>query len=219
MSLFFRPAPQILPDERTAAGREESILPQPEPHAVLGTPITGPWESQQRSVLVGIGCFWGAEKMFWETEGVLATSVGYAGGNTPNPTYAEVCAGVTNHTEVVEITYDPEVISLRDLVVKALEAHDPTQGFRQGNDIGTQYRSAFYTNTEQEAAEIAALVDAYAPKLAEAGFGPVTTEVKPLDQTPSGEYYLAEDYHQQYLHKNPDGYCPHHSTGVACGNI
>ena len=154
--------------------------------------------------------------MFWETEGVESTSVGYAGGTTPNPTYYEVCRGLTNHAEVVEVVYDPQRISLRALVVQALEAHDPTQGFRQGNDVGTQYRSAFYPRTEEERAEIQGIVDSYAEKLKEFGFGDTTTEVKFLSETDSGEYYLAEDEHQQYLYKVPNGYCPHHSTGVKC---
>ena len=154
--------------------------------------------------------------MFWETEGVESTSVGYAGGTTPNPTYYEVCRGLTNHAEAVEVVYDPQRISLRDLVVQALEAHDPTQGFRQGNDVGTQYRSAFYPRTEDERAEIQGIVDSYAEKLKEFGFGDTTTEVKLLSETDSGEYYLAEDEHQQYLYKVPNGYCPHHSTGVKC---
>ena len=134
----------------------------------------------------------------------------------PNPTYYEVCRGLTNHAEAVEVVYDPQRISLRDLVVQALEAHDPTQGFRQGNDVGTQYRSAFYPRTEEERAEIQGIVDSYAEKLKEFGFGDTTTEVKLLSETDSGEYYLAEDEHQQYLYKVPNGYCPHHSTGVKC---
>lgn len=128
-----------------------------------------------------------------------------------------VCRGLTNHAEVVQITYDPQQVSLKELVVKALEAHDPTQGFRQGNDVGTQYRSAFYPETEAERVEIQAIVDSYAGKLADAGFGDTTTEVVVLSETDAGEYYRAEDEHQQYLHKNPHGYCPHHSTGVKCG--
>ncbi len=140
---MFKPEPKLVAADQALSGRAEPIL-APAPHAVLGTPITGPWKEGQRSILIALGCFWGAEKMFWETEGVESTSVGYAGGTTPNPTYYEVCRGLTNHAEVVEVVYDPQRISLRDLVVQALEAHDPTQGFRQGNDVGTQYRSAFY---------------------------------------------------------------------------
>ena len=214
---LFKPEPKLVAAEDALPGRAEPVLDNPQPHAVLGTPITGPWKEGQKSLIIAIGCFWGAEKMFWETEGVESTSVGYAGGTTPNPTYYEVCRGLTNHAEAVQITYDPQRVSLRDLVVKALEAHDPTQGFRQGNDVGTQYRSAFYPETEEERAEIQQLVDSYAGKLADAGFGATTTEVTLLGETDSGEYYLAEDEHQQYLHKVPNGYCPHHSTGVKCG--
>ena len=150
--------------------------------------------------------------MFWQLDGVESTSVGYGGGVTPNPTYGEVCTGSTNHAEVVEVVYDPEKISLKDLVRTALEAHDPTQGYRQGNDTGTQYRSAFYPDTEAEAAQITSWCEAYGAQLREAGYGQMTTEVRA-----GVDYYLAEDEHQQYLHKVPNGYCPHHSTGVACG--
>ena len=216
MGFLFAPEPKLVDDTAALPGRAEPVLANPRQHAVLDTPITGPWREGQKRVLIGIGCFWGAEKMFWETEGVESTSVGYAGGTTPNPTYYEVCRGLTNHAEVVEVVYDPQRISLRDLVVQALEAHDPTQGFRQGNDVGTQYRSAFYPRTEEERAEIQGIVDSYAKKLKEFGFGDTTTEVKLLSETDSGEYYRAEDEHQQYLHKVPDGYCPHHSTGVKC---
>ncbi|MGX1738231.1 peptide-methionine (S)-S-oxide reductase MsrA [Corynebacterium flavescens] len=216
MSWMFRPEPKIVPREKALPGRDESIL-DPQLHAVLGTPVTGPWKPGQKSLIIGIGCFWGAEKLFWEMPGVESTSVGYAGGTTPNPTYYEVCGGMTNHAEVVQVVYDPAKVSLRDLVVRALEAHDPTQGFRQGNDVGTQYRSVFYVNDEAERAEVQSLVDSYAQKLRAAGYGDSTTEVKLLSQTDSGQYYLAEDEHQQYLFKNPHGYCPHHSTGVKCG--
>lgn len=216
MSWMFRPEPKIVPREKALPGRDAPIL-DPQPHAVLGTPVTGPWKPEQKSLIIGIGCFWGAEKLFWEMPGVESTSVGYAGGTTPNPTYYEVCGGMTNHAEVVQVVYDPDKVSLHDLVVRALEAHDPTQGFRQGNDVGTQYRSAFYVNDEAERAEVQSLVDSYAQKLRAAGYGDSTTEVTLLSQTDSGQYYLAEDEHQQYLFKNPHGYCPHHSTGVKCG--
>ncbi|MDO5669278.1 MAG: peptide-methionine (S)-S-oxide reductase MsrA [Corynebacterium sp.] len=211
MSWMFVRTPALVPADEALPGRDTPILPHPRPHMVLGTPLTGPWEEGQRSVVIGIGCFWGVEKMYWETEGVVGTSVGYAGGVTPNPTYREVCSGKTNHTEVVRVVYDPERIPLDQLVAMALENHDPTQGMRQGNDVGTQYRSAIYTTDEKEAERVQGIVDRYAADLQEQGFGEVTTEVAPLD-----EYYLAEDEHQQYLHKVPHGYCPHHSTGVAC---
>ena len=183
---------------------------------MLGTPTTGPWREGQKRVLVGIGCFWGAEKMFWQLDGVNSTSVGYAGGVTPNPTYREVCSGQTNHVETVEVVYDPEVITLKDIVKTALEAHDPTQGYRQGNDVGTQYRSAFYPDTEAEAEQIRAWIRQYEADLKSAGYGDITTEVASVEKD-GVTYYLAEEEHQQYLHKVPNGYCPHHSTGVACG--
>ena len=219
MSWMFARTPELVPVDQALPGRDTPVLPAPRPHAVLGTPITGPWREGQKSLLVGIGCFWGVEKMYWETEGVEGTSVGYAGGVTAHPTYREVCGGRTNHAEVVEVVYDPAVVSLGQLVARALEGHDPTQGMRQGNDVGTQYRSAFYTtgpDAVAEAEEIQRIVDTYAADLQRHGYGEVTTEVLPLADTPSGEYYLAEDEHQQYLHKVPHGYCPHHSTGVAC---
>ncbi|MDY3127037.1 MAG: peptide-methionine (S)-S-oxide reductase MsrA [Corynebacterium sp.] len=216
LSRFSRATPELVPAQRTLPGRAEPIVDAPAPHAVKQTPITGPWIEGQKSLLVGIGCFWGAEKLFWERAGVQSTSVGYAGGHTPNPTYYEVCSGLTNHAEVVEVVYDPQQVSLEELVVLALEAHDPTQGFRQGNDIGTQYRSAFYVREQGEKEVIAKLVDAYSSTLADHGFGPITTEVELLSETPAGEYYRAEESHQQYLAKNPGGYCPHHSTGIKC---
>ena len=183
---------------------------------MLATPITGPWREGQKRILVGIGCFWGVEKLFWQRDGVESTSVGYAGGVTPNPTYREVCSGQTNHVEVVEVVYDPQVISLKEIVKTALEAHDPTQGYRQGNDVGTQYRSAFYTDTEEEAEQIRGWIRQYEEDLQSAGYGDITTEVASVEKD-GVRYYLAEEEHQQYLHKVPNGYCPHHSTGVACG--
>lgn len=215
--LFNRGPVGLVKPEEALHGGPHPVLVDPAPHAVLNTPITGAWKENQRTLYVAIGCYWGAEKLFWQIPGVESTSVGFAGGITPNPTYREVCTGRTNHTEVVEVVYDPEKVSLAKLVATALEAHDPTQGYRQGNDVGTQYRSAFYTETEAEAEEIRAIIKDYEKKLAEHGFGAITTEVMPLSETPSGSYYRAEEEHQQYLHKNPGGYCPHHSTGVACG--
>ena len=212
MGFLFAPKPMLVSDAAALPGRPDPILAQPRPHAVLGTPITGPWREGQKRLLVGIGCFWGAEKMYWQLDGVEATSVGYGGGITPNPTYREVCSGQTNHVELVEVVYDPQTVSLKELVKVALEAHDPTQGFRQGNDVGTQYRSAFYTDTEEEAEQIREWIREYGAALNDAGYGDITTEV-----ATGVDYYLAEDEHQQYLHKVPNGYCPHHSTGVACG--
>ncbi len=219
MYWMFQQTPELLPEDQTLPGGKHPVLEHPQPHTVLGTPITGPWKEGQKSIIVGIGCFWGVEKIYWQMEGVESTSVGYAGGVTPNPTYREVCTGRTNHTEVVEVVYDPARVTLDELVKVALENHDPTQLNRQGNDVGTQYRSAIFTTgpeAEADKRRVREIVDAYAKDLAGQGFGEVTTEVKTLEETPSGTYYLAEDYHQQYLQKVPDGYCPHHSTGVAC---
>lgn len=199
------------------SGGRHPVLENPRPHTVLGTPITGPWKDGQDHVVIGLGCFWGAEKLFWQLDGVESTSVGYAGGYTPNPTYREVCTGRTGHSEVVDVVFDPERVDLRTVIRTGLENHDPTQGDRQGNDVGSQYRSVIYTTTPEQRDIAATEVDAYGKKLAEAGYGAVTTEVSLLSETPAGEYYLAEDEHQQYLDKNPGGYCPVHATGVTCG--
>lgn len=220
MGWMFARTPELVPENEALKGGSHPVLPDPRPHAVLGTPITGPWLPHQKSVIIGIGCYWGVERIYWETEGVESTSVGFAGGVTENPTYREACTGRTNHTEVVEVVYDPAKVSLEQLVVIAMENHDPTQGYRQGNDVGTQYRSAIFTvgeDAEAEAAAVSRLVENYGGRLVEHGFGEITTEIKPLSETPAGRYFLAEEEHQQYLHKVPNGYCPHHSTGVACG--
>ena len=216
MGFLFAPSPKLVDASSALPGRAEPVLANPRVHEVLGTPTTGPWREGQRRILIGIGCFWGAEKMFWQLDGVESTSVGYAGGATKNPTYREVCTGQTNHVEVVEVVYDPQVISLKKIVKTALEAHDPTQGYRQGNDVGTQYRSAFYPDTEAEAEQIRAWIRQYEADLKSAGYGDITTEVASVEKD-GVTYYLAEEEHQQYLHKVPNGYCPHHSTGVACG--
>lgn len=216
MGFLFAPSPKLVDASSALSGRAEPVLANPRVHQVLGTPTTGPWREGQRRILIGIGCFWGAEKMFWQLDGVESTSVGYAGGVTKNPTYREVCTGQTNHVEVVEVVYDPQVISLKEIVKTALEAHDPTQGYRQGNDVGTQYRSAFYPDTEAEAEQIRAWIRQYEADLKSAGYGDITTEVASVEKD-GVTYYLAEEEHQQYLHKVPNGYCPHHSTGVACG--
>lgn len=172
MGWIFGRSAELVPEDEALKGGSHPVLENPKPHAVLGTPITGPWEDGQEVVYIGIGCYWGAEKLFWETPGVLSTSVGFAGGVTPNPTYRESCTGRTNHTEIVEVVYDPEQISFDQLIAKAFEAHDPTQGYRQGNDVGTQYRSAIYTTTPEQARRAQEIADAYAPKLADAGLGP-----------------------------------------------
>jgi peptide-methionine (S)-S-oxide reductase len=182
-------------------------------HTVLGKPIEDPAPAGYEEIVLGLGCFWGAERTFWQLPGVWTTAVGYAGGYTPNPTYEEVCTGLTGHAEVVRVVYDPAKVSLGAVLRAFWEGHDPTQGMRQGNDIGTQYRSAIYwtTDAQREAAE--ASREAYAIQLEAAGYGPITTEILPLDTL-----WYAEDYHQQYLSdaKNPDGYCGLGGTGVAC---
>ena len=195
--------------EDSLPGRQEPIL-DPAPHAVLGNPIVPPFPEGFERVVLGMGCFWGAERLFWEMPGVWTTSVGYAGGHTPNPTYREVCSGATGHTEVVEVVFDPSVVGRAEILRLFWEGHDPTQGMRQGNDVGTQYRSAVYADGEDQMAEALAGRDAYGRALGSAGRGAVTTEI-----APAGEYYLAEDYHQQYLHKNPGGYCGIGGCGVA----
>jgi peptide-methionine (S)-S-oxide reductase len=183
----------------------------PATHAVLGTPLEPPFPEGMERAVFGLGCFWGAERVFWQTEGVYTTAVGYAGGYTPNPTYEEVCSGRTGHTEAVLVLFDPAVIGYEEVLRTFWEAHDPTQGMRQGNDRGTQYRSAIYTSDEAQAKAADASRDAYQAELTAAGYGTITTEI-----APAGEFWYAEDYHQQYLHKNPLGYCGLGGTGVSC---
>ncbi|MBO0824200.1 MAG: peptide-methionine (S)-S-oxide reductase MsrA [Actinobacteria bacterium] len=194
-----------------ALSGRQTPMPVPARHEVLGTPLAPPYPAGTQLAEFALGCFWGAEKMFWQVSGVVSTSVGYEGGFTPNPTYEEVCTGLTGHAETVRVVFDPAKVSYADLLRHFWEAHDPTQGMRQGNDLGTQYRSViFYHGAEQrEQAEESAA--AYAKSLAQAGYGEITTEI-----VPAGEYYFAEDYHQQYLYKVPNGYCPDHGTGVTC---
>lgn len=211
----FRADP-VTADTALAGGRHP-VLPDPQPHTVLGTPITGPWREGQRHIVLGLGCFWGAEKLFWQLDGVESTAVGYAGGYTANPTYREVCTGRTGHAEVVDVVYDPERITEEEILRVAFENHDPTQGDRQGNDVGAQYRSAVYATTPGQLETAREVARAYGEKLRDAGYGDMTTEITMLDDTPAGTVYLAEDEHQQYLDKNPGGYCPVHATGVTCG--
>ena len=200
--------------ERALAGRSDYAYRVPTTHAVLGTPLAGPWPDGTAVIYLALGCFWGAEKEMWRTPGVVTTAAGYQGGFTPFPSYEEVCTGQTGHTETVLVAYDPTVISHDDLLRKFWELHDPTQGYRQGADVGTQYRSAIFTTTDEQAEIAEKLRAEYQPRLTEAGFGDITTEVRTADE--AGRFYYAEDYHQQYLEKNPHGYCPVHSTGVAC---
>ena len=186
-------------------------LPVPDRHEVLGTPLKPPFPDGFESIVVGMGCFWGAEKKFWQASGVYTTAVGYAGGYTPNPTYEEVCSGRTGHTEAVLVVFDPAQTTYENMLKIFWEAHDPTQGMQQGNDVGTQYRSAIYTFSDEQAAAAQASKEAYNKALADAGYGPITTEIGP-----AGPFYYAEDYHQQYLAKNPNGYCGLGGTGVSC---
>ena len=200
--------------ERALRGRDDYAYAIPANHAVLGTPLRGPWPAGTAQLYVAMGCFWGAERVLWQLPGVVTTAVGYQGGFTPYPGYEEVCTGMTGHTEAVMVAYDPEVLSHEDLLRAFWTSHDPTQGFRQGNDGGTQYRSAVYTTTPEQAAAAAATRAVYAAELTRAGYGAITTEVRPAAE--AGEFYYAEAYHQQYLAKNPNGYCGLGGTGVAC---
>ena len=192
------------------AGRPDP-LPTAERHFVTGRPLKGPFPEGLKTVVLGLGCFWGAERILWQTPGVFVTAVGYAGGTTPNPTYQETCTGMTGHTEAVLVVYDPAVISLEALLKVFFEAHNPTQGMRQGNDVGTQYRSAIYLDDADELALARRVKADYQAALLKAGHGTVTTEI-----AAAGPFYDAEDYHQQYLAKNPNGYCGIGGTGVSC---
>ena len=211
MALLFGRDKTQLPNRAEALPGRDEPMPVPDRHAVLGTPLTPPYPDGTEVAEFALGCFWGAERLFWQTDGVVTTAVGYQGGYTPNPTYEEVCTGRTGHAEVVRVVYDPARVSYRDLLKVFWEAHDPTQGMRQGGDVGTQYRSAVFTRSDaqREAAEESR--EAYRTELRRAGYRDITTEI-----APAPEFYFAEDYHQQYLHKVPNGYCPDHATGVAC---
>jgi peptide-methionine (S)-S-oxide reductase len=201
-----------LPGPGEALPGRAARMPLPPRHFVLGTPLEPPWPDGHELSLFGMGCFWGAERGFWQAQpGVFSTAVGYAGGSTPNPTYEEVCSGRTGHAEVVRVVFDPARIGFQELLRIFWEGHDPTQGMRQGNDVGTQYRSALYTHSPAQLEAAVASRDAYARRLREAGYGEITTEIR---ETP--DFYYAEAYHQQYLAKNPYGYCGHGGTGVAC---
>lgn len=180
-------------------------------HFVNGNPIRGPFDDHLQQAIFALGCFWGAERRFWEVEGVYTTAVGYAGGTTPDPDYKLVCTGTTGHAEVVLVVFDPSIVSYEQLLRVFWELHDPTQGMRQGNDVGTQYRSAIYTNDDSQHAAARQSMTRYQVELTHAGYGEITTEIAPLDT-----FYYAEDYHQQYLAKNPGGYCGIGGTGVSC---
>ena len=200
--------------DQALSGRDGRPFPVPATHEVLGTPLEGPWPEGTEVLYVAMGCFWGAEKAFWQVPGVVTTAVGYQGGFTPNPTYEETCTGRTGHAETVLIAYDPARVTPSALLKVFWESHDPTQGNRQGNDLGTQYRSAVYWTTEEQRTAYESTRAAYQEQLRAKGYGDITTEGRPAAE--AGPFYYAEDYHQQYLHKVPWGYCPDHGTGVSC---
>lgn len=201
--MFFRHEPEMISADDALAGRSES-MPVVTEHVVLGNPMTPPFPDGLELLVVGMGCFWGAERFFWQIEGVFTTAVGYAGGYTPNPTYEETCTGRTGHTEAVLVVYDPSIVSVETLLATFWENHDATTANRQGNDVGTQYRSAIYTSSDEQLAAALASKESYQQRLSANGFGTISTEIGP-----AGEFYYGEDYHQQYLEKNPSGYCNH----------
>jgi peptide-methionine (S)-S-oxide reductase len=209
--MLFTRKPVELPTPETALPGRETPIEVPEAHFVLGTPLKPPFPNGLERLVVGMGCFWGAERMFWQAPGVYTTAVGYAGGFTPNPTYEEVCSGRTGHTEAVLAVFDPAQTTLEEMLRIFWEGHDPTQGMRQGNDVGTQYRSALYWESDRQRDAALATRDRFRSELAKAGYGEITTEV-----AAAGPFYYAEPYHQQYLAKNPNGYCGLGGTGVAC---
>ena len=209
MFLFTKNVDLVSPED-ALPGRDTPIQ-VPERHEVLGTPLQPPFPEGMEQLVVGMGCFWGAERVFWQAPGVYTTAVGYAGGFTPNPTYEEVCSGRTGHAEAVLVVFDPAVTSYSEILRLFWENHDPTQGMRQGNDIGTQYRSAIYWTTEAQRAAAEVSRDAYTERLRASGYPEISTEIEQ-----AGPFYYAEDYHQQYLHKNPWGYCGLGGTGVSC---
>jgi peptide-methionine (S)-S-oxide reductase len=208
--LFNKTKTTLVSPEDALKGRDEPIA-VPARHEVLGNPLTPPWPEGFEQIVVGMGCFWGAERVFWQADGVWTTAVGYAGGFTPNPSYEEVCSGRTGHTEAVLAVFDPDVTSYDEMLRLFWENHDPTQGMRQGNDVGTQYRSGVYVGSQAERESAERSRDVFAGRLRSAGYSDVTTEIVPLR-----EFYYAEDYHQQYLAKNPNGYCGLGGTGVSC---
>jgi peptide-methionine (S)-S-oxide reductase len=213
MRFFSRPDPSMVDAANALPGRERE-MDVPVLHEVLGTPLKPPFPDGFQQAVFGMGCFWGEERVFWEAPGVYTTAVGYAGGFTPNPTYEEVCSGRTGHTEAVLVVFDPAATSYEQLLKLFWEGHDPTQGLRQGNDVGSQYRSAIYWQDESQRAAAEASREAYQQVLTAAGHGTITTEIEP--GAPTHPFYYAEDYHQQYLAKNPGGYCGLGGTGVSC---
>jgi peptide-methionine (S)-S-oxide reductase len=208
--LFSRMKSTLVEPDKALPGRSSTILVNPTFHDIFGIPVQKVPDGSEVAYFA-LGCFWGAEKLFWNTPGVTNTAVGYAGGFTPNPTYQEVCSARTGHTEIVKVCYDPVKISYEKLLKIFFEDHDPTQGMRQGNDVGTQYRSAIYTTSPEQLATAQRVRDEFQTAFTRAGYGRITTDI-----APASEFYYAEDYHQQYLEKNPFGYCPVHATGVTC---
>ncbi|GGU36486.1 peptide-methionine (S)-S-oxide reductase MsrA [Streptomyces lavendofoliae] len=211
--MLFGRTPVLPTPDQALRGRPEPDFTVPSRHTVLGNPLVGPYPAGLEVADFALGCFWGAERKFWQTEGVWTTLAGYQGGYTLNPSYEEVCSGMTGHTEAVRVVFDPSVVSYDTLLKLFWESHDPTQGFRQGNDVGTQYRSALYTHSPDQAAAAESSRDAYQRVLNGSGYGTITTEILPADGRP---FYPAEGYHQQYLDKNPGGYCGIGGTGVSC---
>ena len=209
--MWFGRDKQTMVEPEAALPGRSMTMPVPDRHFVNGNPLKGPWPAGFETLVVGMGCFWGAERKFWETEGVYSTSVGYAAGLTPNPSYEEVCSGLTGHNEVVRVVFDPKQTTYEALLQIFWEAHNPTQGMQQGNDVGTQYRSGIYTTSDAQQQAAVASKQRYADALQGAGYGAITTEV-----IEAPEFYYAEDYHQQYLAKNPNGYCGLGGTGVSC---
>jgi peptide-methionine (S)-S-oxide reductase len=210
MFSFMKKLKALLPPEQTLPGRDAELA-VPERHFVNSHPLKGPFPAGLQQAVFGMGCFWGAERLFWQLPGVYSTAVGYAGGQTKNPSYEEVCSGFTNHAEVVLVVFDPKRISYEALLKAFWEGHDPTQGMRQGNDAGTQYRSAIYAYGDEQLAAAKKSKETFQRALSEKGYGAITTEIRPAPP-----FYYAEDYHQQYLGKNPNGYCGLGGTGVSC---
>ena len=213
MDLFgFGAKRSMVSPDKALPGHPEPVFQTPDVHAVLGSSLRGPWSATTASIYLAMGCFWGAEEIYWRIGGVVSTSVGYMGGFTPNPTYEEVCTGLTGHTEAVHIAYEPSQVTTLEILRAFWEQHDPTQGYRQGNDIGTQYRSAIYWTTDEQRELAERTAAAFQRVIAERGYGDITTEIAPAS---SFTYFLAEDYHQQYLYKVPNGYRCHANTGLA----
>lgn len=212
--MLFRKNTAMVDESDALTGRTDQTMQVPDTHYVNGNPLRGPWPEGMAVAVFGMGCFWGAERRFWETDGVYSTFAGYAGGFTPNPAYEEVCSGRTGHTEVVGVVFDPEVVSFDELLAIFWEDHDPTQGMRQGNDVGSQYRSIILVTSDEQRAVAEASREMFQRQLTDAGYGEITTDLAQIDFDDA--FFYAEPAHQQYLAKNPGGYCPLHATGVTC---